>query len=209
MEASRVGPREADVAPAPAPAPSVAWTPADPAPLGLAAFATTTFVLSIFNANLVNPAGTPVVLGLALAYGGIAQLLAGMWEFRRGNTFGAVVFGSYGAFWISFFILLRVTPAAALTGPAIAVYLYAWAIWTLLLLVAALRTNGVIVLIFVLLFLTLLLLAIGDAGASSGTTHLGGWVGLLTAIAAWYGAFALVANTTFGRDVFPLFPLTR
>src|SRR6202043_307075 len=81
------------------------WKPADPAPLGLAAFAMTTFVLSMFNSNLVNGKGVPVVLGLALAYGGIVQLLAGMWEFRNGNTFGAVAFSSFGAFWISFWAL--------------------------------------------------------------------------------------------------------
>src|SRR5216110_4108673 len=79
---------------------------ADPGPLGLAAFALTTFVLSMFNADLVGSGGEPVVLGLALAYGGIAQLLAGMWEFRTGNTFGAVAFSSYGAFWISFWALV-------------------------------------------------------------------------------------------------------
>src|SRR5919204_6606566 len=81
---------------------TAAWSPADPAPLSLAGFAMTTFVLSMFNGNLVGSGGEPVVLGLALAYGGIAQLLAGMWEFRTGNTFGAVAFTSYGAFWISF-----------------------------------------------------------------------------------------------------------
>ena len=85
-------------APPAAPAMSIA----DPAPLGLAAFALTTFVLSFFNAGLVNSAGEPVVLGLALAYGGLAQVLAGMWEFRNGNTFGATAFTSYGAFWLSF-----------------------------------------------------------------------------------------------------------
>src|SRR5450631_2836587 len=98
-----------DVAPAPDPTGgrSAGWTPADPGPLGLAAFATTTFVLSVFNANLVDPKGTTVVLGLALAYGGIAQLLAGMWEFRTGNTFGAVAFSSFGAFWLSYFFLVQ------------------------------------------------------------------------------------------------------
>src|SRR4051794_7614244 len=75
---------------------------ADPGPLGLAAFALTTFVLSFFNAGLVNAKGLPIVLGLALAYGGLAQLLAGMWEFRTGNTFGATAFTSFGAFWLSF-----------------------------------------------------------------------------------------------------------
>src|SRR5436190_14234058 len=85
--------------------PPVAPAIADPAPLGLAAFALTTFVLSFFNAGLVSDKGVPVVLGLALAYGGLAQLLAGMWEFRNNNTFGATAFSSFGAFWISFFVL--------------------------------------------------------------------------------------------------------
>src|SRR5947199_3832089 len=93
----------------------VGFKPADPGPLGLAAFAMTTFVLSMFNANLVNEHGTPVVLGLALAYGGIVQLLAGMWEFRTGNTFGAVAFSSFGAFWISFWAL-EVFYAKDITG---------------------------------------------------------------------------------------------
>src|SRR3954462_9608632 len=78
---------------------------ADPGPLGLGAFALTTFVLSMFNAGLVGKGGEPVVLGLAFAYGGLAQLLAGMWEFRTGNTFGAVAFTSFGAFWLSFLAL--------------------------------------------------------------------------------------------------------
>src|SRR5471032_3135654 len=82
------------------------WTPANPAPLGLAGFAMTTFVLSMTNTNWVSPTDLPVVLGLALAYGGIAQLLAGMWEFRSGNTFGAVAFSSFGAFWISYWLLV-------------------------------------------------------------------------------------------------------
>jgi succinate-acetate transporter protein len=84
------------------------WAPADPGPLGLAGFALTTFVLSMFNAGLVSRAGEPVVLGLALGYGGLAQLLAGMWEFRTGNTFGAVAFTSYGAFWLSFWAFVAV-----------------------------------------------------------------------------------------------------
>src|ERR671931_935712 len=86
----------------------VGWTVADPAPLGLAGFAMTTFVLSMFNADLVSANGEPVVLGLAIAYGGLAQLLAGMWEFRNGNTFGAVAFSSFGAFWLSFAVLVAV-----------------------------------------------------------------------------------------------------
>src|ERR1700693_3440082 len=111
MEAAGLPPREADVAPAPVRADPTAgatagWKPADPGPLGLAGFAMTTFVLSVMNANLVSSAGIGAVLALAIAYGGLAQLLAGMWEFRTGNTFGAVAFSSFGTFWISFFILV-------------------------------------------------------------------------------------------------------
>src|SRR4051812_49838807 len=99
---------------------------ADPGPLGLAAFALTTFVLSMFNSGLVGSGGEPIVFGLALAYGGFAQLLAGMWEFRTGNTFGAVAFTSYGAFWLSFFALVQFfvkdIPAAD-AGNAIGLYL--------------------------------------------------------------------------------------
>jgi succinate-acetate transporter protein len=172
----------------------------------------TTFVLSIYNANLVHVAGTPVVLGLALAYGGIAQLLAGMWEFRTGNTFGAVAFTSFGAFWISFFVLVqfvaKTIPAADLNN-ALAVYLYAWGIFTTYMFVASLRTTGAVALVFALLAVTFFLLAIGDSGNNSDVTHAGGWVGLATAIAAWYASFAGVLNSTFGRVVLPVMPLSR
>ena len=114
MEAANIGgAREADVAPAPAADPyagrTAGWTPANPAPLGLAGFAATTFMLSMINADLVSHSsgGLPAFLALALAYGGIAQLIAGIWEFRTGNTFGAVAFCSYGAFWISFYFLVN------------------------------------------------------------------------------------------------------
>src|SRR4051794_8133850 len=127
----------------------LAWTPADPAPLGLAGFALTTFVLSMFNSHLVSSAGEPVVLGLALAYGGVAQLLAGMWEFRTGNTFGAVAFSSYGAFWISFWALVTFfvpkIPAAH-AGDAVGLYLWAWGIFTTYMFIASLRTTGAIAL---------------------------------------------------------------
>src|ERR1700722_8873958 len=84
---------------------SSSWTPANPAPLGLAGFAMTTFILSMVNSNLVGDTSTGGAVALAFAYGGLAQLLAGMWEFRSGNTFGAVAFTSYGAFWIAFFLI--------------------------------------------------------------------------------------------------------
>src|SRR5437660_6384824 len=202
MEAAGIPRREADVAPAPDPTGGrsaiAGWVPADPGPLGLAGFAGTTFVLSLINSNLVSARGIGAVLGLALAYGGIAQLLAGMWEFRTGNTFGAVAFTSFGAFWISFFVLIRLTPAAVVTPHATAAYLWMWAIFTTYMFFASLRTTAAIALVFLLLAATFILLAIGDMGSiHTSITHIGGYVGLATAIAAWYASFAAVINSTF------------
>src|ERR1700733_8941295 len=145
------------------------WKPADPGPLGLAGFALTTFILNMFNAGLVSKAGEPVVLAVALAYGGIAQLIAGIWEFRTGNTFGAVAFCSYGAFWAALYILLHNSaPAigAAKTDGAIGLYLWAWTIFTVIMFIAVLRTSGALVLTFILLLITFVLLSIGFSGAS-------------------------------------------
>jgi succinate-acetate transporter protein len=170
----------------------------------------TTFVLSMFNANLVNEKGVPVVLGLALAYGGIVQLLAGLWEFRTGNTFGAVAFCSYGAFWISFWAL-EVFYAKSIggnVGHSVGLYLWAWAIFTAYMTVAALRVSGAVLLVFVLLTPTFILLAIGATGPHLTVTHWGGYVGLATAAAAWYASFAIVTNSTFKRTVLPVIPLS-
>ncbi|HSZ69618.1 MAG TPA: acetate uptake transporter [Solirubrobacteraceae bacterium] len=187
------------------------WKPADPGPLGLAGFAMTTFVLSMFNSSLVNEKGLPVVLGLALAYGGIVQLLAGMWEFRTGNTFGAVAFCSYGAFWISFWALqvFYAKQIGGNAGHAVGVYLAAWAIFTAYMSVAALRVSGAVLLVFVLLTVTFILLAIGAAGPHANVTHWGGYLGLATAAAAWYASFAAVLNSTFARTVLPVMPLKK
>ena len=191
---------------------SSSWTPANPAPLGLAGFAMTTFVLSMTNANWVSPTDLPVVLGLALAYGGIAQLLAGMWEFRAGNTFGAVAFSSFGAFWISYWLLVTFNVGGlvpAHVGHALGLYLWAWAIFTAYMMVAAIRVSGAVLLVFVLLTITFVLLAIGNDGGHAGVIHWGGYIGVATAIVAWYASFAQVINSTFGKTVAPLFPLNR
>ncbi|MDX6605437.1 MAG: uncharacterized protein QOF23_1946 [Solirubrobacterales bacterium] len=190
----------------------VGWTPADPGPLGLGAFALTTFVLSMFNAGLVSHAAEPVVLGVALAYGGIAQLLAGMWEFRTGNTFGAVAFSSFGAFWLSFWALVTFSagdiPAEHL-GAGLGLFLIAWGIFTAYMLIASLRTTVAVAVVFFLLTVTFFLLGIGNANESTGVIEAGGWFGLATAAAAWYASFAAVTNSTFGRTVLPVRPLSR
>ncbi|MHB1986626.1 MAG: acetate uptake transporter [Acidimicrobiales bacterium] len=192
------------------PAPAAAFTIADPAPLGLAAFALTTFVLSLTNAN-VWPAGD-AALALALGYGGLAQLLAGMWEFKRNNTFGATAFTSYGAFWISYFIFVQfVAPKmpAADVASTVGTFLLAWGIFTLYMTVASLRVSAAVLVVFVLLTITFFLLSIGAFQSSSGWTKFGGWVGVATAAAAWYASFAGVTNSTFKRTVLPVMPLAR
>jgi len=183
---------------------------ADPGPLGLAAFALTTFVLSFFNAGLVSDKAEPIVFGLTFAYGGLAQFLAGMWEFRTGNTFGAVAFSSFGAFWLSFWAYVQFyadkIPAAD-AGHAVGLYLIAWGIFTTYMFVASLRTTAAVATVFGLLALTFFALGIGEAGAHTGITKLGGWLGLATALVAWYASFAGVTNATFGRVVLPVRPL--
>lgn len=178
---------------------------ADPAALGLGGFALTTFVLSLVNAGIMDLSAEPAVFGLALAYGGIAQFAAGMWEFAKGNTFGATAFSSFGAFWISFWWLTSGKwDAASETG--IASYLLAWGIFTAYMMIASSKTNTVVFTVFILLTITFFLLAFGDYGWGTGWTRAGGWVGLATAIAAWYGSFATVINSTFKREVAPIGP---
>jgi succinate-acetate transporter protein len=222
MAESRL-PREADVRPAeidPTGGSSRGlWTPADPGPLGLAAFATTTFILSMINANLLGggaATASGIVLGMALAYGGLVQLVAGLWEFRTGNTFGATAFCSYGAFWISFFILLQLgVPHLPKTEifSSLGLYLWAWGIFTAYMFIASLRTTGAIALVFLLLAITFIVLGIGNSAlaggsaATNGTVKLGGYLGIATAIAAWYASFAGVTNATWGRTILPVFPL--
>jgi len=203
----RFGRQDAAGAPAEA-ATSPANAIADPAPLGLAAFALTTFVLSFFNSGLMSEAGLPIVLGLALAYGGIAQLLAGMWEFKNNNAFGATAFTSYGAFWISFwafeqFFAADIKNADAL-GNAVGLYLIAWGIFTTYMWVASFKVSVAVNLVFLFLAATFIALGIGDAAANTDISHLGGYLGIATALLAWYASFAIVTNKTFGRTVLPV-----
>ena len=167
-------------------------------------------MLSCINAGFLVPStGINIFVGIALFYGGIVQILAGMWEFRTGNTFGAVAFCSYGAFWLSFWALevFYAKQIGGNAGHAVGVYLWAWAIFTAYMTVAALRVSGAVLLVFVLLTITFVLLAIGAVGAHETVTHWGGYLGLATAAAAWYASFAAVTNSTFGRTVLPVMPL--
>jgi succinate-acetate transporter protein len=181
----------------------------DPAPLGLAGFGITTLLLSLINAGILHATVTEGVMALALTFGGGAQLLAGMWAFRRGNTFAGTAFTSYGAFWFSFYLLVNVfipqmkgaTTADVTTF--VATYLLAWGIFTTYMFIASLAGARAVQAVFFLLALTFYLLAIGDYAASDTISKLGGWVGLATAAAAIYASFADVANANFKRKVLP------
>ncbi|RFA12994.1 hypothetical protein B7R21_09110 [Subtercola boreus] len=188
--------------PAPAGRPAIA----DPAALGLGAFALTTFLLSLANSGLMPAAGA-AVLGIALFYGGIAQVAAGVWEFAKGNTFGATAFVSYGAFWLAFW-WLETNPDVAKASGAVGVgaFLLAWTIFSAFMTVAAVKTNGVLLAVFVVLTLTFAALTVGEFSGQTVFTHLGGWLGLVTAALAWYGAFSVVINATWKRTVLPVWP---
>jgi succinate-acetate transporter protein len=178
---------------------------ADPGPLGLAAFALTTFILSFVNAGILPATVEPVVFGLALAYGGGAQLLAGMWEFTKGNTFGATAFSSYGAFWLSFWWLTAHLDSykipAADVGKGVGLYLIAWGIFTAYMTIGATRVNPAVLAVFALLTLTFLLLGIGDMTTTESITKIGGYVGILTALAAWFASFVGVYAFTHKRQL--------
>jgi Predicted membrane protein len=167
-------------------------------------------MLSSFNSGLAPKSAEVVVLGVALFYGGIAQLLAGMWEFAKGNTFGALAFSSYGAFWMSFWYLVSHGKDLPTTGTdaakGIGVFLLAWTIFTLYMTVVASRLSGVLFILFAVLFVTFAFLTIGELGSSSSMTKIGGYLGLVTALVAWYASFAGVLNGTAKRIVLPTWP---
>lgn len=224
MEASQVpqrGPDQVQAAtPGSAPAGGagvpIGWRISDPAPLGLAGFALTTFILGMVNANVISSSDTLVVLSVAAAYGGLVQLLAGMWAFREGNTFAAVAFSSYGGFWISFVFLVQfflpetVKAGGALVGNhAVAIYLFSWGFFTFYMWLASFKTNVAVFLVFLTLWVAYGLLGWGDLGASHYVIKdIGGAVTIACAVLAWYTSAALVINHTHGKTRLPVGPLT-
>jgi uncharacterized protein len=183
---------------------------ADPAPLGLAGFAFTTLLLSLVNTQILPKSTEVLVLSMALTFGGLAQFVAGMWAFKRGNTFAATAFTSYGAFWLSFYLLVVVfiplvpkTAGASDISNFVGWYLLAWGIFTAYMFIASLAGARAVQLVFLLLALTFIVLGIGNFGTSTGIVQVGGYIGLATAAAAIYASFADVVNANFKRKVLP------
>lgn len=187
---------------------------ADPAPLGLGAFALTTFLLSAANAGWAPHGGSDIAwIGPAFFYGGLAQLLAGMWEFRNRNVFGATAFSTYGSFWLAlgFIVLFLVPKVAAGHTPTdvddnLGWFLLAFAIFNTYMLIWSARVSVAVFLVFLTLEATEILLFIGffsHPGTGFTLVNLGGIVGLVTALAAWYASAAGVANGLAGRVLVP------
>ncbi len=179
---------------------------ANPAPLGLVGFGLTTVLLSCINAGLIPADGATAVVPLAFAFGGLAQIFAGILEYVNGNTFGLVAFTSYGCFWWWYAFLVWTIGAGWIKPPApvaIATALLLWGVFTLYMWVATFRANKGVFTVFLLLWITFFLLAAGDYGYAVAKT-IGGYVGLATGGAAMYVSFAEVVNGAFGRAVMPL-----
>jgi succinate-acetate transporter protein len=181
---------------------------ANPAALGLGGFALTTFVLSTHNAGW---APDLTWVGLAFFYGGLAQFAAGMWEFKTGNTFGATAFSTYGAFWMSLatfvaFLLFGKIPAGDVDTD-LGWFLLAFAIFNTYMLFWSTRVNMSVFLVFLTLEVTEILLFIGFFNgnkAGEGLVGLGGWMGVVTAIVAWYASAAVVANSLRVKPILPV-----
>jgi succinate-acetate transporter protein len=181
---------------------------ADPAPLGLAAFALTTFLLSAANAHWMTSATGDAWLGYAFAYGGLGQLIAGLYEFRNKNVFGATAFCTYGGFWIGLGLwALLVAPNAASATAAnhdLGWILLAFAIFNTYMLMWASALNGAVFTVFLTLELTEIVLFIGFLGNNANIIKVGGYIGIITAIAAWYTSAAGVIGGIKGRPLLPV-----
>jgi succinate-acetate transporter protein len=185
---------------------------ANAAPLGLSAFAVTTAVLSLVNAGFIVPsAGVNIFVGLALFYGGIVQILAGMWEFKRGNIIPATAFSSYGGFWVATavifipgFGILSALNSTSTIHQALGAYFLCWTILTGIFFLASLRTNVALLVVLGLLFLAYLFLTIAELGGTTVATQIGGWLGIVTALAAWYLALAEMLSSAHGAFRLPI-----
>ena len=181
---------------------------ANPAPLGLVGFGLTTVMLSLINAGVLPKGGEQAVLPLAFAFGGLIQILAGLLEFKGGNTFGMVAFLGYGAFWwwFAFLVLLGGHGVLDLSqaGSTIAVTLLGWGVFTLYMWVATFKLSKALWWIFLTLWITFFLLGFGGLLGMPGLSVAGGWLGVICGLLAMYTSFALVTNITFNRPLLPL-----
>lgn len=185
---------------------------ANPAPLGLMGFGMTTVLLNFHNAGFY-PMDT-MILAMGIFYGGLAQMIAGIMEWKKGNTFAATAFTSYGMFWLSLvgLIVLQKT-SLGIAGPApdaaMPAFLGMWGVFTAILFLGTLRLNRALQVVFGSLTVLFALLAIGDATGNEAITHMAGWEGLFCGASAIYAGLAQVLNEVYGRTVWPIGPVSH
>lgn len=177
----------------------------NPAPLGLLAFGMTTVLLNLHNAGIFEIGS--MILAMGIFYGGSAQVLAGIMEWKKGNTFGLTAFASYGFFWLTL-VALIVMPKlgwiGATTGGGMVWYLIMWGIFTFLMFIGTIKLSKALQVVFATLTLLFFLLAIGDATGSHGVTIFAGYEGIVCGASAIYAGIAQVLNEVYGKTVFPL-----
>lgn len=183
----------------------VADTTANPAPLGLMGFGMTTVLLNIHNAGFYE-LGT-MILAMGIFYGGLAQIFAGVMEWKKGNTFGTTAFTSYGLFWLSLVALILMPSQGlgeATSESAMAWYFFLWGVFTLVLFIGTLRLNRALQFVFISLSVLFFLLTLRDALGSPAIGQLAGWEGVVCGLSAMYAGLAQVLNEVYGRVVLPL-----
>jgi succinate-acetate transporter protein len=181
-------------------------TTGNPAPLGLLGFGMTTVLLNVHNAGFYEL--NSMVLAMGICYGGLAQVIAGIMEWRKNNTFAATAFVSYGLFWLSLVTMIILTKlgwGAASNETAMAAYLAMWGLFTAVMFVGTLLLNRALQVVFGTLAILFFLLAIGDfTAASAGFKHFTGYEGIFCGFSAMYAGLAQVLNELFGKTVVPL-----
>jgi uncharacterized protein len=185
---------------------------ANPAPLGLLGFGMTTVLLNLHNAGFYEM--NSMILAMGLCYGGTAQVISGIMEWKKNNTFGTTAFTSYGFFWLSLVVIVLLpkcgVPTMASNGTAMAAYLAVWGVFTAVMFIGTLRLNRALQFVFASLTLLFFLLAYGDCtGASEGFKHFTGYEGIVCGASAIYTGLAQVLNEVYGRVVLPLGPVKK
>ena len=183
---------------------------ANPAPLGLMGFGMTTVLLNLHNAGFLGTQALGMVFGMGIFYGGLAQIIAGITEFKKGNTFGMTAFCSYGLFWLTL-VALKVFPALgwaeSVDPKSIGAYLTMWGLFTAWMFLSTLKTNRALQFIFLSLAILFFLLALGDFLAAPQITRLAGFEGIVCGFSAIYLAMAEVMNEAYGKTILPIFPV--
>jgi len=178
---------------------------ANPAPLGLCAFGTTTILLNLHNAGIFEMSS--MILAMGIFYGGIAQVIAGIIEAKKNNTFGLTAFTSYGLFWLSLVALIVMPKMGWMTAPSedsMVAYLIIWGLFTLLLFIGTLKLNRALQMVFATLAILFFLLAAGDSTGNAGLKHFTGYEGIFCGALAIYTGIAGLLNEMYGRTVLPV-----